>query len=721
MTRTLRTVVGTAVGAAVGAAVLLVGPGTVAAGARAGKRPPKPAQEIIDVGTALQAFVLGEMYKIRVEFQDDTLVRVPPPPAEPAAVEEALEDIVEEIEMTRGEWFDLLTGANRQLSEKVEEVKAKDPEAAAAQSGAGYGTAGDQLSRAERIATGKLRFGLGKTLAAIRKDFEEAGRPVAIVGPILPDPTSAVLFPPGPHEFPMGLIVGSCNGTATVLTLDPAYAQGPGIDTSYIQFVGPDSPDVAAELEMKSGVDFVAGEPFSSSVFEFSGLAPGTYVVEVGVVKDGVRARVSYESVTIPDWGGAQIDPDAALAAKVRKAGASLRRFVRREGSALVREVKSELRRAADEDEAYAQFAETMRAAYGRIGELKLTHRDQWWSQVDLLRTTDPDVADFETTAGTRSSGDRVQADEQAADDLWRTYCDKAKAAAAKAFARLNRPIAYVTSAGRTPHPAADRVLNSTGPQSFFGGMWVTARCNGDVRVEMVDARDGDEVDRMFVEIREADTRTLVLRREVTDDDVDDDGIGLVEDDALLQEGRTYDVRLVSGGDPPFATLDAVVVTCPNWRAAEPTPACTVTSFTATIGGSAYTVPPFDNLRVQIIDGKFYGMSVRYANPSSSIVPQFNFLMSPTTFVDVADLTNAETVVSKPPASPEALSYFYFPSQIKLTSEVSATYRIRNLKSFVTSGGCMEADVDGVYAEWQGMTMVPFSVRLTMSAADVTQ
>ncbi len=603
--------------------------------------------------------------------------------------------------------IDLWIDTSQTWNDKVEEVRGTDPEVAAQQSAAGQlpRTAADKLHEAERIATGKFRIGIGKTLAEVREAFEEAGQPVAIVGPIIPDPPHplAYLHPSVPNIFPMGMIVGSCDGTATVLTLDPAVGQEPAADESYIQFVGPDSPDVAAELRMKSGVDFPADEPSRSSAFEFTGLAPGTYIVDVGVIKDGVRARVAYEAITIPDWGGTQIAPDPTIAAQVKESGVSLRRFVKQAGSTLVREAraiaKDAARGTAPTDELFGRASDLFGEVHRQFRTLREAHRDDWIAAHGALRMTNPFAAANEITAGRGSAAERVQADEGAADDLGRKYLLQAAVTMGNGFAKRGSPIAYSSSsAGRTPHPASYTPATSSNSRSFFNGISVLATCSGNLSMFVVDPRDDDEIDRVFFEIREIDTRTLVLRRELVDVDFEEESVALVEAAGLLQPGRTYDVRLVSGGDPPFATLDAAVITCPNWSGAEPPPpppSCGATTASVTHDGQALAIPPLFSFTAAFVGNGLQSVNVVFKDPAKPNDPTVNFSMLVSVPIPLDGSLGEEWIFTYPPRVAGLGAYVYDPVTFYFTSASTATVTIRNLKNLLSPPGCVEIVIDG--------------------------
>lgn len=668
------------------------------AAADPGKDPPKPTGEIDleFVADALVLYVAADYAHLerRVSEKEKQIRRDRTEPAE------ALEGILEELKETETPWRDLLTQSGEDWAEAVRAAEQEDPAAAAEQTGAGYFTAADELYAEQTLLGTKLRVSIGKSLTSLRKQFDAAERPGAIVGPLTSDPQHPATFVEGfvPFYFPLLCAAAQCDGRASLVVTDPSYGQAPGLEEGFVQFVGPNSPDVAAEVSLQRATDFP--DPEKPVVLEFAGLAPGDYVVRAGALVNGLHVVIDSLIVTVPAWDPANPPPPPRkdLARQAKEAGLALVRFVKAEGAKFVKDLRavaSDVKKGEiTPDEGFVAGTEAVADLQRLCESRRLAGVVEYQGLLADLAVTDPAAADRENSAGTGASADVFDSYQKSAAALVDRYSLQGMTLLRKSCVKLGAPFSVAPGGhARTRHPLAE---TAQGFRSYHGEMQVFARCDGAMRVLVLDPVDFDEIDAAAIEVLDGDGATVAYRP-LVDADFDDEDVGLV-DLAGLEPGRTYAVRLVTDDAGPEVVLDSTIVTVPNWGGSEPS-ACDRTTASVTHDGQALAVPPLQTFTADFVGSGLRSINVVFRDPAKPSDPSVNFSMLVSTPIPLDTSIGELWTFTYPPRVAGLGAYVYDPKTFYFTSASTATVTIRNLKDLLQPSGCAEVVIDGTTPE----------------------
>lgn len=603
---------------------------------------------------------------------------------------------------------------------RVEEVKATDPEAAAAAVEAGLGTPQDVVRADEASAVANCRESTAGSMARVQKECAAAGFPFSYATG--PDRWGnfgdVVALGESPLDFGMPVrgAVATCDGRIRVIATDISIGQG--VDTSYLQFVGPDSPAVAVEFALTSDADFSVDAPRD---FVASGLAPGRYVVRAGVLIDGNRIALYELAVVVPEWDVADAAPPHG--SDLTGAAVNLGFLLTNETKATGKDLERELRDIAQK-EVWRQMTPEQRLRAGLVAftdaerDFEASRRDSLDEYLGLwgdLRTSDPDAADREIAPGAALSGDRLHASLRTAAQIGYGSTLKAATTLRKALAKAGSPIAVVVPApGEPAHPVVEGIFGIA-PQG--GVLLAVADSVGDGRISLImrDPFEDQVTDESAVRISNSlgiDFDPVIERRMRSGIDFPGGAPAAVEFTGLAP--GTYVIRTgaVTGGG--FTARDFVTITVPGASDSEPPLPCTGTTAEFLVAGQPVFVPPLDRFRMFTSGNTLLEMYVSFRNPLSSSIPSVNLDISPVTPIDLDGPDGIEMTVTIPPFTTTARAYVYNAATQQTMQMTSGTYVLRDLRKLRQAGGCAEVTLSGTMSD-----MRTVSGRYTLSADDL--
>ncbi len=598
----------------------------------------------------------------------------------------------------------------------VEDVRKTDSEAANAQSGAGLRTAADTLDAAQARAYAACRKSIALSVARVGRECTKAGFPFTYNGGTQDAPPHPVAYVEGSIPFFGGLFFGfgECDGRASLVMLDPTLGQATGAGESFVQFIGPNSPDLAGELRLTSAVDFPS--PDRPAAIQFSGLATGDYVVRAGVLAGGNHVLLHSQVLTIPNWDPLDPAPPPvrSIADEAAALGISLNRYVKANGAAFLKEMKELAKlvvgRKLSPSEAFIGGTEAFANTQRLFRERQLAGIADYSGRLADLAATDPAAADREMSVGAGTSADVLDTYQRSAAALANRFAVKGALALNKACTTVGAPFSFVLRTARAPHPVAELLETVT---SRDGELSAFATCEGALEVCVWDPRD-DSIGIASVEVREIETGRKVLTRELTDADFDDEEIALVEA-AGLTPGRAYSVRLVTGAVLPVL-LDEATITVPVWGVfVPPPPPCTGTTVTATLNALAIPSPPLDRFSIGFVGDAVQNLSVSFNDSGEPTVKRVSFVVSAQTPIDLSGPDGSEMIVTLPSASTIVNAFLFDQVTFARTNVATGTYTFRNLRNLLQPSECSEVIVNGTTTDGR-----PITFRFTLRASDRT-
>lgn len=563
----------------------------------------------------------------------------------------------------------------------------------------------------------------GGVFSRIGKSLERAGAPTSLVIPGT-DTSFDPLVAASPQGAAAGAgpiltVVGTPDGKLVVRTLDPSRGDASGL--SWIGVQGPSTFDVK---ELSREADFSGPQPLTLT---FTGLASGNYVLYAGNRIDLGLVPRDAQVVTVPapapftPPGRSDIESNAKVLGKLfaSDTGAPGSEFQRQVEEA-VRLVKSH---DLEPEDAVDILADGTASNFNQVWLLRQETLAAFGLSLAELWDLDPAAGDRAAAVGMRSPADALDASLAKTCDRAVANATRTIASAAKALAKRDFAVTYsIRGLGPGLHPGGAAVgLGATSNPLTDPLVALFGAQNGELHVVTRDPALGRGTEDSRVEILDGDSLAPVAGRDLSSSV--DFGGGVIQPIRFLGlDSGFYFVVLTTDVQGLRVPVGVGAIFIPKRTGAPSSPPpITDTSFTATIDGAAYTTPPFESLRVNVIDGKLYGIYARFADSSNSSLAQFNFQISPMFPTPVEELTDAEIVVTKPPSSTGTLLYAFIPGRLAFTSEQSATYRVSGIKSLVDGTGGARVEVDAMWNNWNTMTPARFIGTMTLHTDDATR
>ncbi len=603
-----------------------------------------------------------------------------------------------------------------ELHDRIGETAATDPAGAALAAGAGLGTPADKLHAVQLRVDARVDASIASSFARAGRAFDKTGEPVSLVIP----GTNTPLHPTAaasPAAFPRSSLLaltGTCDGRIVVRMSDPAAG-----DASGASFVALEGETAAEQRELTSAADFASPGP---QVFEFTGLAPGNYLVYAGVVADGVHFPRESAVVTVPECPPAGASATrAGLHNEAAVLGHLFARDTARDSAAFraeLRQLEKPLRRGTlSPEQATTLLVDLLfgfwEGAYARDQAIA----NAWHAELRAAAAADPAAAARESGAGGRTASDALDTSLERTAARRQASVGQLVLRTSRAIARQGLPVTHVGSGlGRALHPGAPEGLAFTGNPftdpivallaAGDGRLWVLARdpaaaqASGESSVELFDALDFDPV---------AD------RRLASSTDFADSAVAVVPFSGLRPGVYVVVTSIVVGGLKVPVGVGAISVPVPSGSPPAPLP-CDGTTASVTIDGVALAIPPLKDFIVTATDSQLRIVTLIFKDVNDANAPQVGFQLSVATPIDVSGPAGVELVSTLPTTDHVASTYVFDPVTKTSTAVTTGTITMRNLGNLVRPSACCEVVASGTAKDGR-----PVAFRFTMHTDDTTR